>query len=121
MMVCPHSLVFLFLYLIEAWDLGICGVCRADPQKTITALSSRIQRIEKRLQETHSVCASCTGSANAEAIECMSLDCPWLFARKKAEDKSEFALYLHDMISGMEDLTTVDGEDDDEIQIFELD
>jgi len=100
---------------------GICGVCRADSQKTITALSSRIQRIEKRLQETHSVCASCTGSANAEAIECMSLDCPWLFARKKAEDKSEFALYLHDMISGMEDLTTVDGEDNDEIQIFELD
>lgn len=29
---------------------------------------------------------SCTGSSQVEAIKCESLDCPWLYARDKAEE-----------------------------------
>jgi len=89
----------------------VCDMCRADPQKSITALSARIQRVEKRLQDTHSICVSCTGSASTEPIECMSLDCPWLFARKKAEDKADFAVYLREVISELESPDTLDDED----------
>ena len=36
---------------------------------------------------THAVCVSCTSSPQAEAIKCESLDCPWLYARHKAEEE----------------------------------
>ncbi|KAF8216234.1 hypothetical protein K438DRAFT_1901886 [Mycena galopus ATCC 62051] len=45
---------------------------------------------EKRLLEAHRICASCTRTAQSEPIRCESLDCAWLYARTKADDKLDF-------------------------------
>jgi len=42
-----------------------------------------------RLANSHLVCASCARTAPGEPVECDSLDCPWFFARKKADRQIE--------------------------------
>jgi DNA polymerase zeta len=88
--------------------LGVCEACRADAQNTVIALMNRIRRAEGRLQATHTACTSCTSSVNVETIECVSLDCPWLFARKKAEVKVDLVTHLRELLSEMEDLINED-------------
>jgi hypothetical protein len=38
----------------------------------------------------------------SERIECMSTDCPWLYSRKKAEDKADQVARLQDLIEELE-------------------
>lgn len=38
----------------------------------------------------------------SEQIECMSMDCPWLYSRKKAEDKADRVARLQDLIKELE-------------------
>jgi len=38
----------------------------------------------------------------SERIECMSTDCPWLYSRKKAEDKADQVARLEDLIKELE-------------------
>ena len=64
----------------------VCLLCRSNPEDSLHALQGRLQEAELRLTATHSVCVSCTGSSQAEGIKCESLDCPWLYARDKAEE-----------------------------------
>jgi DNA polymerase zeta len=78
--------------------LGICEDCRMRTQATITDLMRRRRRLEKRLIGAHRVCSSCTASAPCEPIECESLDCPWLYERKKAEFKVESVSTLEECI-----------------------
>lgn len=42
----------------------------------------------------------------SEQIECMSTDCPWLYSRKKAEDKADQVARLQDLIKELELNTT---------------
>lgn len=69
---------------------GICGDCIIIPETSVASLLGRIQRNEMRLQGTHRVCASCCNTSLTDPVHCESLDCPWLYARKKAERKTEF-------------------------------
>lgn len=73
-----------------------------------------MRRIEHRLQDTHSICTSCTGSTSTETVECISLDCAWLFARKKVEGKTEFVSYLLELIGEIDTVIA----DEDIIQIL---
>jgi DNA polymerase zeta len=41
-------------------------------------------------------------TANAEPIECINIDCPWLFDRKKAERKAEFLEGLEGIMEDLE-------------------
>lgn len=81
---------------------GICDACLSDPQTTIFGLQSRISRTETRLRDAQMVCSSCAGCAYAEPIECVSLDCPWLFERKKAEGKAAALVPVQDLIDEIE-------------------
>ncbi|KAG1749999.1 uncharacterized protein EDB91DRAFT_1309620 [Suillus paluster] len=81
---------------------GICENCRRTPQETIPALLEQIRKGESRLLDAQRVCASCTSSANAEPFECINIDCPWLFDRKKAERKTEFLEGLGGIIDDLE-------------------
>ncbi|KDQ63750.1 hypothetical protein JAAARDRAFT_53942 [Jaapia argillacea MUCL 33604] len=81
---------------------GVCDECRATPQPTIAALLARVRKAEKNLKASHDVCVSCTGGGPAEPILCESLDCSWLFERKKAEDKAESLVLIHELIEEME-------------------
>ena len=38
----------------------------------------------------------------SEQIECMSTDCPWLYSRKKAEDKVDQVARLQQLIKELE-------------------
>lgn len=38
----------------------------------------------------------------SEQIECMSTDCPWLYSRKKAEDKADQVVQLQELIKELE-------------------
>jgi DNA polymerase zeta len=59
--------------------------------------------LERRLLASQEICISCTSSESNEPIECESLDCPWMFERKKIEDKVECISMLEECI---QDLTT---------------
>ena len=90
--------------MISCVDNGtvLCEVCRADHAVTISELLSRVQGTERRLKDVHLVCSSCCGTAAAEPVQCESLDCPWLYERKKLEGKAEALTTVHDLIEEME-------------------
>lgn len=80
----------------------LCPRCLWDPYKAILSLSNRVKKLERRLVDTHRVCSSCTGAAMSEQVECMSIDCPWLYSRKKAEDKVDQVARLQELIKELE-------------------
>lgn len=80
----------------------LCPRCLWNPDKAILSLSNRVKKLERRLVDTHRVCSSCTGAAMSEQIECMSIDCPWLYSRKKAEDKVDQVARLQELIKQLE-------------------
>ena len=67
-------------------------------QITVADLLNRTRKLEKRLVGAYQICASCTATAPGEPIECESLDCPWLYERKKAEFKVETVSALEECI-----------------------
>ncbi|KAI0078881.1 hypothetical protein K474DRAFT_778270 [Panus rudis PR-1116 ss-1] len=100
---------------------GVCGICRRKPQVTISRLLARIRDVETRMKNLQTICTSCASTPAAEAIHCESLDCPWLFARKKAEHKLEELESIEDFIEEVQDAArsdVSDGEDNEAIQTF---
>ncbi|TFK41148.1 hypothetical protein BDQ12DRAFT_697053 [Crucibulum laeve] len=97
----------------------LCYDCWFSMQDSIANIGLQLNGKERRLRNTHLICASCTGSAPAEPIQCDSLDCPWLYARKKAEAKLEISSLLHEISEdlsrqleeGIEEKGDSDGED----------
>ncbi|KAI0724555.1 hypothetical protein C8T65DRAFT_704388 [Cerioporus squamosus] len=93
----------------------LCEVCRTDYASTMSDLLCRMQQTEAQLKDVHLVCSSCCGTAPAEPVECESLDCPWLYERKKIESKADALTTIHDLIEEMEDEWYSDrGYDDDD-------
>lgn len=64
---------------------GVCEECVADPGKTTHALLSRQQMAQKKLVDTHRICASCSSTPPSEKVLCDSIDCPVLYARVAAQ------------------------------------
>ncbi|KAK0448381.1 uncharacterized protein EV420DRAFT_1751017 [Desarmillaria tabescens] len=95
---------------------GICDVCRMDTRATMAGVLNRINMIEKRFLDTQKVCASCAQMPGSEDIRCESLDCPWLFARKKAESKLNTLDTLKDLVHDLQ----LDALEDEEAEINEL-
>lgn len=87
----------------------LCPRCLWDPYKAILSLSNRVKKLERRLQDSYRVCSSCSGAAMSEQIECMSTDCPWLYSRKKAEDKTDQVERLQELIKELELSATLEG------------
>ncbi|KAF9229291.1 DNA/RNA polymerase [Gyrodon lividus] len=92
---------------------GICEDCCVHPEETIPNLLRRLQKGEKKLLNTHHICASCTSTAFGEPIECMNIDCPWLYERKKAEQKTNF---LEGLLTIIEDLDLLESENVDNLE-----
>ena len=76
-------------FIMNESKLGLCEGCVLDPQTTVANLLARIRVVEMHLKDCQTICASCARTAPAEPCACESIDCPWLFARKKAEAKIE--------------------------------
>ncbi|KAJ7038190.1 hypothetical protein C8F04DRAFT_371528 [Mycena alexandri] len=75
-------------------DEDICDDCYLNSQSAMAGILSKIKKGERRLLDTHRICASCTRTAPTEPVQCESLDCSWLYARTRAEDKLDFLAAL---------------------------
>ncbi|TFL06544.1 hypothetical protein BDV98DRAFT_610115 [Pterulicium gracile] len=68
----------------EECEHAICDDCREDPLSTLAALTMRLRTGERRLMTSQAICTNCTGARLGEPIECVSLDCPWMYERSNA-------------------------------------
>lgn len=66
---------------------GICTTCKRDSGQSIASLLTRLRRAETSLAQVHRICSACSNSVPGEEIHCWSFDCPWLFERKRVENK----------------------------------
>ncbi|KZT65126.1 hypothetical protein DAEQUDRAFT_677323 [Daedalea quercina L-15889] len=89
---------------------GLCDSCRAHPQETISGLLSRLHVAEDKLRNVQTVCSSCCGIPAAEPVRCESLDCPWLYERKKVENKVEALDVVAELIAELQEAE--DGRED---------
>ncbi|KAK1233576.1 DNA polymerase zeta [Marasmius sp. AFHP31] len=89
---------------------GLCHECRESTETSQTSLLTRLREGEQRLVNSHSICTSCAGLSQAEMVPCISLDCPWLFTRKGAEESSELLKATEDLVRQLNTATTA-GED----------
>ena len=100
--------------------LGLCDTCAVSSEETMSNLRSRIRRREERLVDAHLVCATCTSSAPADAIHCISLDCPWFYTRRKAEAETDVIPALEELLEGLEAKQEVEGPQPIEIHSHSL-
>ncbi|KAH9835559.1 uncharacterized protein C8Q71DRAFT_709525 [Rhodofomes roseus] len=82
---------------------GLCDTCRAHPQETISGLLSRLHVAEAKLQNVQTICSSCCGIPAAEPVKCESLDCPWLYERKKIENKVEAMDVVAELVAELQE------------------
>ncbi len=90
------------LYAHQGTLSVLCEICRTDYASTMSELLSRTQRTEAQLRDVHLICSSCCETTPAEPVECESLDCPWLYERKKIESKAEALMTIHELLDEME-------------------
>ncbi|KAG8872386.1 DNA polymerase zeta [Tulasnella sp. 331] len=72
----------------EHFKRSACVVCgknnSTSQEQAIFALELMHRGAQKRLVGVQQMCASCSAVPQVEEIECVSLDCPWMFERHKA-------------------------------------
>ncbi|KAL1679814.1 hypothetical protein EV122DRAFT_276721 [Schizophyllum commune] len=94
-----------------AYD-GVCDDCRTIPQTTAADLLTTIRTHELRSMQIQTICASCSKTPQAESIACESLDCPWMYARKRADGKAEFLAALRHALNAVQEDNDKDVLDD---------
>jgi len=101
---------------------NLCDNCCLSTEETIVNLGFRIRAKEERLANSHRVCSSCTGSTPSEPIYCESLDCPWFYARRKAETGMELIPLFAELIEELEIIALKEegGDNPEEIPIYEI-
>ncbi len=82
--------------------VDVCDDCRFQPQETISRILALMRRTEKQLTDVQLVCATCSGTPTTEPIHCESLDCPWLFERKKVEHRTEGLETIQDIVDDLQ-------------------
>jgi DNA polymerase zeta len=82
--------------------LGLCNSCFMASQETISNLGFRIRAREERLSNAHRICMTCTSSSPEEPIQCESLDCPWFYSRRKAEQAMDLVPILAELSDDLE-------------------
>ncbi|KAF7320333.1 DNA polymerase [Mycena kentingensis (nom. inval.)] len=66
-------------------DEDLCEQCRFNLDVALTQVSSKFRLGEQRLLDLTRICSSCSNTPLGEPIECESLSCSVLYARKAAE------------------------------------
>ncbi|KIY66264.1 hypothetical protein CYLTODRAFT_423607 [Cylindrobasidium torrendii FP15055 ss-10] len=82
---------------------GICKACRDDSEETMAGLLWKIQAIERRFMDAQRTCMSCARVSKANDIKCESMDCAWMFERRKAEVQLGQLVALKDAVDDLED------------------
>ncbi|KAG6890397.1 hypothetical protein C0995_008751 [Termitomyces sp. Mi166 len=110
----------LWVFFLDGWKCtlnvlsGLCDECYfVSPQETIATLSGRVQANEQRIKAAHQICATCCSSVATEPILCESLDCPWMYSRKRAQNKKNFLDIIEEIIEDLSE--NVDSDMDDQL------
>ena len=82
--------------------LDLCHGCFMASQETISNLGFRIRAREERLANAHRICGTCTSSSPEDPIQCESLDCPWFYSRRKAEEAMDLVPILAELSDDLE-------------------
>jgi DNA polymerase zeta len=82
--------------------LGLCNGCFMASQETISNLGFRIRVREERLANAQRICGTCTSSSPEDPIQCESLDCPWFYSRRKAEEAMDLVPILAELSDDLE-------------------
>ena len=104
--------------------LGLCNGCFMASQETISNLGFRIRAREERLANAHRICGTCTSSSPEDPIQCESLDCPWFYSRRKAEEAMELVPILAELSDDLEkemENKAEESEDDGEMDLCDED
>lgn len=100
----------MFYFLTK--NVDICYNCLVSPQAAIASIGFKVRKKERRLKESHLICVSCTGSSPSDDILCESLDCPWFYARRKAEAGMELIPLYDELTMQLEQ--EIEGDYDEE-------
>ena len=90
--------------------LGLCNGCFMASQETLSNLAFRIRAREERLADAHRICVTCTSSSPEDPIQCESLDCPWFYSRRKAEEAMDLVPILAELSDDLEKEMTEESE-----------
>ncbi|XP_065090214.1 DNA polymerase zeta catalytic subunit-like [Ochlerotatus camptorhynchus] len=75
---------------------GVCNECRRHPQKTVTYVMDKINRLERRVELCEKMCRSCCQRTFETA--CISLDCPLLFVLNQRSREHTQVQYYRDLL-----------------------
>lgn len=78
---------------------GVCTECRKRPQRTVTYVMDKINRLERRVELCEKMCRSCC-QRNFETA-CISLDCPVLFVLNQRTREYAQVQYYRDLLEQM--------------------
>ena len=68
----------------------------------MTKLATKLNSTEQKLKNVQSICADCSSVPLAEPISCESLDCPWLYERKKIQHRIDSLQLVTDIIDDLQ-------------------
>lgn len=75
---------------------SVCGDCRSDSQKTVFTLTRKIGALEQRTSSLKRICDSCC--RRSFETDCISLDCPVLYASVKAKRDHKQIKFYRDIL-----------------------
>ena len=76
---------------------GLCATCATNRQTTSFSLSSMMRLKEKDYLELVTLCQSCTGATRLKQ-DCISMDCPVLYRRVKADNHLQILSKLNETL-----------------------
>ena len=82
---------------------GVCRECRKDIKATLAGILTKSHVIEQQFLDTQRICMSCASLPSPNEIKCESLDCSWMFERRKAESKLETLAVLKEFVHDLEE------------------
>ncbi|XP_036405177.1 DNA polymerase zeta catalytic subunit [Megalops cyprinoides] len=81
----------------ELTQLGVCGRCRAEPQRVAVTLQQEIRQWEAQQEQLLKICRSCSGGAERQ-VPCVSLDCPVLYKLSRVTRQLSKGPYLRQLL-----------------------
>ncbi|KAG5846710.1 hypothetical protein ANANG_G00117850 [Anguilla anguilla] len=81
----------------ELTQLGVCGRCRAEPQRVAVTLQQELRQWESQQEQLLRICRNCSGGAERQ-VPCVSLDCPVLYKLSRVTRQLAKGPYLRQLL-----------------------
>ncbi|KAJ8385944.1 hypothetical protein AAFF_G00179060 [Aldrovandia affinis] len=78
-------------------SLGVCGRCRAEPQRVAVTLHQELRLWESQQEQLLKICRSCCGGAERQ-VQCVSLDCPVMYKLSRVTRQLAKGPYLRQLL-----------------------